>query len=145
MPGPSFVFRKPVDWSLLLEGVSIPQEMHAYFLPFQGRLLQRGESKAVRVFLGGKVYSAQVTNVGFKGYAGHSDVVQIRYQNNGELDRALQACFSESYTFLLEARSHRQKGDKTHLRLPEGREDTLNIYPTTDETVYLFEPCPAGE
>lgn len=43
----SYVYKKEVDWSVLMEGFTLPIENQVVFLQNMGRFLQRGESKII--------------------------------------------------------------------------------------------------
>ena len=50
----SYVYKKEVDWSVLMEGFTLPIENQVVFLQNMGRLLQRGESQIIHFFYGWK-------------------------------------------------------------------------------------------
>lgn len=43
----SYVYKKEIDWSVLMEGFTLPIENQVVFLQNMGRFLQRGESKII--------------------------------------------------------------------------------------------------
>ena len=47
----NYVYKKEVDWSVLMEGFTLPLENQVVFLQNMGRFLQRGESKIIHFFI----------------------------------------------------------------------------------------------
>lgn len=47
MENESYVYKKEIDWSVLMEGFTLPIENQVVFLQNMGRFLQRGESKII--------------------------------------------------------------------------------------------------
>ncbi len=67
------------------------------------------------------------------------DTLQIRYSRNGELARALQACFSKSYQYLKAKREMRDSRDRKMIKLPEECKEYLVIYTTEYDDSYVLE------
>ena len=59
----NYVCKKEVDWSLLMEGITLPQENQVVFGQITGRFLKRGETKDITLYLDGKSYKAKIVNV----------------------------------------------------------------------------------
>jgi predicted HNH restriction endonuclease len=96
--------------------------------------------------LDGKSFTAQIRNVDFDArFKRIKDTLQIRYPRNGELARALQASFIQSYHFFLNQRQVRAQGDRTMIRLPKEIKEYLAIYTTAHEDTYVFETITTGE
>lgn len=57
-----YVIKKEVNKSLLTEGFSIPIENQVVFKRNLGRLLLRGETKEIILYLNGKPYKVQIKN-----------------------------------------------------------------------------------
>lgn len=132
---------KEVDWSLLTEGLTLPIKEQVVFGQIMGRFLEKGESKPIRLILGGKTYNAAIRNVKFQEKWNHkSDILQIRYVKNGDLARALQVVFSKSYNYLNGVRQSRKKGDRRIIRLPDDAKDFLAIYTTEFDDTYVLDP-----
>ena len=137
----SYVYQKEVDWSLLTEGLTLPIKEQVVFGQIMGRFLEKGESKPIRLILGGKTYNAAIRNVKFQEKWNHkSDILQIRYVKNGDLARALQVVFSKSYNYLNGVRQSREKGDRRIIRLPDDAKDFLAIYTTEFDDTYVLDP-----
>ncbi len=135
-----YVYKKEVDWSLLMEGLTIPVENQVVFSTIAGRFLKKGESKDIRVYLNGVSYSAKIKNVNFdKKFKRKSDVVQIRYTRNGELSKAIQNAFPKSYSYLFNMRQAREMGDRSIIRMPASDKEYIAIYTTEYDDSYIFE------
>lgn len=97
----NYVYKKEVDWSLLMEGLTLPIDNQVVFGSIMGRFLKRGESKSITLYLNGKSYKARIINVNFDSrFNRKKDTLQIRYPRDGELARALQACFDSSFQYI---------------------------------------------
>ena len=59
----SYVYKKEVDWSVLMEGFTLPIENQVVFLQNMGRFLQRGESKVIHFYMDGKTYDVRIINI----------------------------------------------------------------------------------
>lgn len=136
----SYVYKKEVDWSLLLEGMTLPVNNQVIFSQTMGRFLQRGETKPITILFNGKSYPAKVININFDPkFKRSSDAVQIRYAKNGDLSKALIIEFSSSYNFILSKRLERKADEHQFIRLPENYKEYLAIYTTEQEDTYIFE------
>lgn len=141
-----YVYKTEANWSILTEGLTLPVDNQVIFARNMGKFLQRGESKPINIYLDGKSYKAQIRNVNFDArFKRVKDTLQIRYPRNGELAKALQASFMQSYNFLLNQRQTRAQEDRTMIRLPKEKKEYLAIYTTEYEDSYVFEIITAGE
>ena len=137
----NYVYKKEVDWSLLIEGLAVPIENQVVFGQIMGRFLQRGEKKQITIYLDGKSYQASIINIDYsKKFNRKSDIFQIRYAKNGELAQALQKRFMSSYRYLEYMRKIRKPGDRKMLRLPDDEKEFLAVYTTEYGDSYIFEP-----
>lgn len=137
----NYVYKKEVDWSLLIEGLAVPIENQVVFGQIMGRFLQRGEKKQITIYLDGKSYKASIINIDYsKKFNRKSDIFQIRYARNGELAQALQKRFMSSYRYLEYMRKIRKPGDRKMLRLPDDEKEFLAVYTTEYDDSYIFEP-----
>lgn len=142
----NYVYKKEVDWSLLTEGLTLPVNYQVVFGQIMGRFLQRGESKDIKLHLGGKAYKARITNVNFNPVHNRKkDTLQIRYSKNGDLAKTLQKYFLKSYTFIKNVRETRAASDNTMIRLPEDSKEYLVIYTTEYDDSYVLETITAHE
>ena len=105
-----------------------------------GHFLKRGESKEIVLYLNGKSYKAKMINVNFdRRFNRKKDTLQIRYPRDGELARALQACFCSSFQFIKSVRENRDPSDRKMIKLPEDRKEYLAIYTTEYDDSYILE------
>lgn len=136
----SFIYKKEVDWSLLKGALTLPVENQVVFGRVIDRFLIRGEYKNIFLVLEGKAYKAKIRNVNFAERHGRvKDTLQIRYPQNGEFARALQAIFHRSYKYILETRQVRDPGDRSMIRLPEGAKEYLAIYTSEYDDTYVLD------
>jgi len=142
----NYVYKKEVDWSLLTEGLTLPFDNQVVFGQILGRFLQRGESKDISLYLGGKAYNAKITNVNFNPrFNRKKDTLQIRYSKNGDLAKALQRHFFRSYNFIKSIRETRVAGNKKMIRLPEEYKEFLIIYTTEFDDSFVLETIAADD
>lgn len=139
-----YVYKKEVDWSLLVEGLTLPLENQVIFGQITGRFLEPGETKDISLYLNGKSYRAQIRHLNLDRKWNRS-MMQIRYPKNGELSRALQGCFNRSYEYIKRMREMREPGDRTIIRLPEDKKEYLAIYTTEYDDSYVLETICANE
>lgn len=136
----NYVYKKEVDWSLLMEGLTLPIDNQVVFGNIMGRFLKRGESKEIVLYLNGKSYKAKIINVNFDPrFNRKKDTLQIRYPRDGELAQTLQACFYSSFQYIKSVRENRDPSDRGMIRLPEDRKEYLAIYTTEYDDSYILE------
>ncbi len=136
----NYVYRKEVDWSLLMEGLTLPYDKESVFGQIMGRFLERGESKKILLYLNGKSYKSKMVNVNNPIEKRKKDALQIRYPRNGEFSKALQTHFYKSYNYIKSIRELRDKLDRSMIRLPEEYKEYLAIYTTEYDDSYIVEP-----
>lgn len=142
----NYVYKAQVNWSLLTEGLTLPVENQVIFSRNMGRFLQRGEFRKITLYLNDIGFKAQIRNENFDSkFNRKKDIIQIRYPKNGELSRALQACFVKSYTYITAHRKIRSSDDRTIIRLPEEYKEYLAIYTTEFEDSYIIETIEADD
>ena len=142
----NYVYKAEVNWSLLVEGITLPVDNQVIFARNMGRFLQRGEVREINLYLNGKSYKAFIRNVNFGlKFNRKKDILQIRYPKNGELAQALQACFMKSYSYLKTSREARHGNDRRMIRLPEDYKEYLAIYTTEYEDSYILESIEADD
>ncbi|WP_295089169.1 HNH endonuclease [Ruminococcus sp.] len=141
----NYVCKKEVDWSLLNEGLTLPQDNQVVFGQVMGRFLRRGESKEITLYLDNKSYKAKIVNVNNPIEKRKKDAYQIRYTKNGELAQALQKCFFKSYQYIKTAREKRSKDDRSIVKLPDEYKEYLVIYTTVYDDTYILESIKTDE
>ena len=140
MVADSYVYKKEVDWSLLMEGLTLPIDNQVVFGNIMGRFLRRGESKDIVLYLNGKSYKAKIRNVNFDArFNRKKDTLQIRYPRDGELAQALQAFFYNSFQYIKSLRENRDPTDRRMINLPEDKKEYLAIYTTEYDDSYVLE------
>ena len=60
-----YIYKMEVNWSLLTEGMTLPVENQIVFGRLMNGFLQKGEQKAIHIYLNGKMYDAKVVNVNY--------------------------------------------------------------------------------
>ena len=142
----NYVYKKEVDWSLLMEGLTLPVDNQVIFGQIMGRFLARGEAKDIILYLYGKSYKAKIVNVNFDPkFHRKKDTLQIRYSKNGELAKALQACFYRSYNYIKNVKENRDPSIRTMIKLPEKYKEYLAIYTTEYDDSYVLETIVADD
>lgn len=142
----NYVCKKEVDWSLLMEGLTLTMDNQVVFGQIMGRFLARGESKDINLYMNGKSYKAKIVNVNFDPkFKRKKDTLQIRYSKNGELARALQACFSRSFSYIKAIRENRDQSIRTMIKLPNEYKEYLAIYTTEYDDSYVLETIIADD
>lgn len=142
----TYVYKKEVDWSLLIEGLTLPMENQVVFGQIMGRFLARGESKDIKLYLNGKSYEAKIININFDPrFNRKRDTYQIRYKRNGELAKALQACFFKSYNYIKNVRENRDPSVRTMIKVPEEYKEYLVIYTTEYDDSFVLETIVADD
>ena len=116
----NYVYKKEVDWSVLMEGFTLPIENQVVFLQNMGRFLQRGESKIIHFYMEGKTYDVKIININNSVEKRKKDAYQIRYARNGEFSQALQVCFKQSMDYIRAIR----EGVLTNPRKTDGSNGT---------------------
>ena len=136
----NYVYKKEVDWSLLQEGFTLPIENQVVFGQTMGHFLKRGESKQIKLYLGGKSYYAKIYNVNFDPrHKRRKDTLQIRYPRNGGLSKCLQSYFIKSYNYIDIQRKIRKQGERSMIKLPNEYKEYLAIYTTQDADTYILD------
>lgn len=141
----NYVCKKEVDWSLLMEGITLPQENQVVFGQITGRFLKRGETKDITLYLDGKSYKAKIVNVNNPVEKRKNDAFQIRYTRDGELSKALQFYFSKSYNYIKAIRDSREPGERRKIRVPEDYKEYLAIYTTEYDDSYILDTIIADD
>ena len=144
--GECYVYQKQTDWSLFQYGFAIPLQYQVVFSGIAHRFLQRGESKAIRVYLNGKRYDAKIKNLNIdERHKRQTDILQVRYTAGSDLAMALRSCFARSYQYLYSAKMQQSSGSKKHILVPEEYKEYLAIYTTVEDDSYVFEAILSDE
>ena len=97
-----FKIKKNVDWSLLHQGLTIPVNMHEEI----SQKLEIGEKRPIVIHLNNVFYQATLYNLDFdrQKYPDHSEIIQIRYNPDSKITKALRDIFHECYARLAAAK-----------------------------------------
>lgn len=136
----NYVYKKEVDWSVLMEGFTLPIENQVVFRERIGHFLKRGESKEIKLYINGQSYGAKIVNVNNSLERRKTDAYQIRYTRNGELSQVLQAQFIRSYNYIKAIRENRESTDRSIVRLPDSCKEYMAIYTTEYDDSYVIDP-----
>ena len=90
------IYHKPVDQSVLRQGMTIPTTLHDYLFEQLGFRLGHGESREIKIRIGNEEYDAVLRNNDFDRdkYSKHKDILQIRYNEASKLAARLREYFS---------------------------------------------------
>ena len=136
-----YVYKKEVDWSLLIQGLSIPLDIQVIFHNNIKKYISRGESKDIFLVLDGDSYKVKLVNQKFNEirYPNHNDILQIRYNPNSKIADKLRRSFANTYRYLLEQRSTLEDGQRRYFKIQEEDKEFLAIYTTEYEDTYVLE------
>ncbi len=120
--------------------MSIPSYCHKMFFDSLGFHLAPGESENIKLLLDGNTYPAKLINQPFSRdkYAGHVDVLQIRYSENSDLVRTLREKFAITYDKVNRFRSFPENKNKL-MKLDPSEKEFLILYATPVKGVLLLE------
>ena len=138
----TFLLSKEVDWSLLRQGFTIPAQYQALWQNLPGGRVERGEERPVKFFIDGVVYEGAVLkNQKFdeEKYPNHSDVFQIRYNENSDVAKKFREIFVSSFTFLSKERAARGGKSKGGIPIPDEMKEYLIFYASVQPDVFILE------
>lgn len=141
-----FIMQKTVDWSLLNDGMTIPVSACALLKAWDESILIHGAGKDIKVLVDGELYDAKLKNQNFEqgNWAGHKDVIQIRYGRQSALAQKLRAVFKKSYDYLFAQKQLLGKS-KRQILLPDDIHEYMRLYLTTSSDVLCMECCADAE
>lgn len=137
-----FLMQKTVDWSLLNDGMTIPVSACALLKAWDESILTHGAGKDIKVLIDGELYDAKLKNQNFaqSNWAGHKDVIQIRYGRQSALAVKLRAVFQKSYDYLFTQKQLLGKS-KRQVPLPSDIHEYIRLYLTKSNDVLCMECC----
>ena len=137
-----FIMQKHVNWSLLNEGLAIPVSVCKYFHAWDSKILEHGASKPIKILIDGELFDATLKNQNFdqSKFAGHKDIIQIRYTPNSLLAAKLRACFQKSYEYLF-AQRQLPENRRRLISLPDDIHEYFRLYLTSNSDVLAIECC----
>lgn len=134
------LMQKEVDKSVLYQGMSIPKVYQKLFMDKLGVSLSHGQSCPIKLMLDGELYDAQLKNQGFNQdkFAGHTDVLQIRYSEQSLIAKQLRNRFKKTYSSVEAFRSNPENKGK-HLTIPEQNKEYLVLYATPEHGTIMVD------
>ena len=134
--------QKMVDWSLLNDGMTIPTAACSLFKVWDESILTHGKSKDIKMLIDGEFYEAKLKNQNFEqsNWAGHKDVIQIRYSRQSPLAVKLRTIFKTSYDYLFVQKQLLGKS-KRQILLPDHIHEYIRLYLTPSSDVLCMECC----
>ena len=141
-----FIMQKTVDWSLLNDGMTIPVSACALLKAWDESILTHGVGKDIKVLIDGELYDAKLKNQNFEqsNWAGHKDVIQIRYGRLSALAVKLRTVFKKSYDYLFAQKQLLGKS-KRQILLPNDIHEYMRLYLTTSSDVLCMECCSSSD
>ncbi len=141
-----FILQKTVDWSLLNDGMTIPVSACALLKAWDESILTHGAGKDIKVLIDGVLYDAKLKNQNFEqsNWAGHKDVIQIRYGRQSALAVKLRAIFKKSYDYLFAQKQFLGKS-KRQIPLPDDLQEYIRLYLTSSPDVLCMECCSSSD
>ena len=135
-----FILQKTVDWSLLNDGMTIPVSVCSLFKAWDETILMHGQSKDIKIMINGEFYDAKLKNQNFvqSKWAGHKDVIQIRYSRQSPLSVKLRSIFQQSYDYLFTQKQAIGKS-KRQILLPDNLQEYIRLYLTSSPDVLCIE------
>lgn len=142
----SYIYKKEVDWSLLVDGFTIPISNQVVFAKTMGKFLGRGEKKNINIILKGITYKARIVNVNFnKTKYKRKDIYQVRYSKGSDLANVLRNIFYKSHQYILEQRNLRLENDRGMIKVPSTEKEYLVLYTTVYEDTYIADVITADD
>lgn len=139
---PIYFMQKKVDWSLLNAGTTIPISVSALLKTWDENILTHGNKKDIVIVIGSQSYNAQLINLNFdqNRWAGHRDIIQIRYSNKSPLAAKLRTVFHKSYNYLFEQRQLPGMA-RRQIPLPDYIHEYIRLYLVESLNMIYMECC----
>ena len=127
---------------MLNDGMTIPVSVCSLFKAWDVSILMHGQSKDIKILIDGELYDAKLKNQNFvqSKWAGHKDIIQIRYNRKSPLAVKLRAVFKRSYDYLFAQKQVIGKS-KRQIHLPTDQREYIRLYLTTSQDVLCMECC----
>ena len=87
------------------------------------------------------LYNAELRNQNFneKNWAGHGDVIQIRYTPQSPIAQKIRQLFYSTNKFIDHALSRKISHKKSRIRIPDNKKEYMDIYTTNEKDMLHFE------
>lgn len=134
-----FILQKPVNWSLLNHGLSIPISVWKLFQVMDPEIFIHGASKQIKIIIEDKLFEAVLVNQNFNKvkYPNHKDIIQIRYSEQSQIVQKLREIFHESYNYFMTQRQVFANTRKQFI-LPENIHEFIRLYSTDMPDVFFL-------
>ena len=142
------IYQKIIDRSALREGFQIPVEFHPLLETLPNGIPKRGEIRKIKIIIDGVAYDAELKNQLFDQvrYAGHSDVIQVRYGINSAIAKQLRKIFSVSWDYVERMKSlPGNENRKFKIRIPEDQQEFIALNSTNQPNVFIAEYITIGQ
>lgn len=135
-----FILQKPVNWSLLNHGLSIPISVWDLFQIVDPRIFIHGTSKPIKIIIDNELCDAVLVNQNFNKikYSNHKDIIQIRYGEQSRIVQKLREIFHESYDYFTIQRQILTNVRK-QLVAPNYIHEFFCLYSTNEPDVFNLE------
>ena len=146
MQNSSFIMNKAVDWSLLSYSFNIPVSLQTLFYKIYGAELLKGDQKKIKVIRNGEEFEAKLINQNFdeNKFEGHTDLLQIRYNQNSPIRKKLCQIYSGSYSFISKAKKQ-QTNKRKPIIVPENIREYIYLYYSVINKAFTIECLAASE
>ncbi len=137
----NFFMQKKVDWSILNEGMTIPVSVTALLRTWDESIMTHGHSMNIKVVIDGLSYDAKLKNLNFnqENWAGHRDIIQIRYSPKSSIAVKLRTVFHRSYEYLQEQRQLPEMA-RRQISLPDSIQEYIRLY-VVDSLKEIYMEC----
>jgi hypothetical protein len=141
-----FFYKKEVDWSLLHTGLNIPVDLQGILYDQSSFVLNKGDSKKVKLVLENNIYGVTLMNIKFDEtkYPTHKDLVQMRYSANSGIAQALRLIFNRSFAYLKKQRVLLEN-KRQPLSVPFENREYLVVYLTDCNDIFNLECITSDE
>lgn len=143
-----FLYKKTIDRSTLRQGFSIPVEYHPLLHSLPGGMIKRGETREIKILLNGQEFDAQLKNQPFdkKKFVGHTDVIQIRYNEKSQLAEHLREVFISTWNYVEKIKALPENMNrKLTILVPQDSQEFLVINSTDLPNVFTAECVTCNE
>jgi hypothetical protein len=118
----SLLYKKELDYSLLTEGFTIPNDVLPLFIDVFGEV-PPGNKRNIKINFNDDLYQAEFRHVNIKDNPRY----QIRYSKNGDLSQHLKAEYSDAFKTLNSIRESGDEQKKIFAKLPDEKKEYILI------------------
>jgi hypothetical protein len=138
-----FIMQKLVDKSVLVDGFNIPFDLQELVYSMMDERLNHGESKKVKLILGGEFFEVTLTNINFNrhNHPDHGDLLQVRYSKNSPFAIKIRQVFSATANYV----ASMQALIKGRILIPDEIKEQFNLFSTPVKDMFYVEPLCAAK